>query len=256
MNDAKRFVVCFPLSAKLDYRFVVQVIRFFAVVHVVLCLRRKNIIYIVVSLSCHTRHQIPTHQTQYTFIRNAFAFGYCFALFTRSTLDLFVCLFVFFPVIFIYLYVVSTQSSWWSARRGQRKPKQPKCRRENENKNNNLISFHGTFFSIVRLLFSALDALWSTSRPSLVLRASLCVAHCFFFVVVVARFVSVILFCTFSIGLYWIASFVWQKRSVKWRRSLAQHSQPIEKNALPSTTTIEHHRVFFSSPHKYNSIIT
>lgn len=111
MNDAKRFVVCFPLSAKLDYRFVVQVIRFFAVVHVVLCLRRKNIIYIVVSLSCHTRHQIPTHQTQYTFIRNAFAFGYCFALFTRSTLDLFVCLFVLFPVIFIYLYVVSTQSS-------------------------------------------------------------------------------------------------------------------------------------------------
>lgn len=179
MNDAKRFVVCFPLSAKLDYRFVVQVIRFFAVVHVVLCLRRKNIIA-VVSLSCHTRHQIPTHQTQYTFIRNAFAFGYCFALFTRSTLDLFVCLFVLFPVIFIYLYVVSTQSSWWSARRGQRKPKQPKCRRENENKNNNLISFHGTFFSIVRLLFSALDALWSTSRLSLVLRASLCVAHCFF----------------------------------------------------------------------------
>lgn len=152
----------FSPSAKLDYRFVVQVIPDFFLG-----------LFMSFSYLYHaapgTKQQPTKHQPTIHYIYSWH--GYCFALFTRSTLTLWVCA---FPVIFIYLYVFSPQSSWWSPRRGQRKPKQPKCRRENENKNNNLISFHGTFFSIVHLL-------WSAPRLSPVLRVFRYVSRILFF---------------------------------------------------------------------------
>lgn len=253
MNDAKRFafsvyIFIFPLSAKLDYRFV----RSFASDPFILCSSRlwqNNISYLYHATPSTKRPNTNWYPYLDCSIHSLHALQLLLCCIHTSNSNATVCVRSIFVVelssllllnLFIYILFASIVLMIITAD-AKEKPKQHKYRRENENKNNNLISFHDTFFCIVHLLLCTRNALALYYSMHVYLYGVMCRAFSFYVYCCSLRFC--ILFSSFFLlFLNWILlnRFVCLEDALTvWNgATFAEHLQSTEKSAH---CTLIHH---------------
>lgn len=206
----------FSPSAKLDYRFVVQVIRSLLLLMPFSSVANEHIYSYLHDATPGTRQHTNSHSTLHLFVPRI---RLLLQLYSHVQLALYLC-YSFYLFICIFASIVLMISA-------AEAKENPNNRNADEKTRMKIIIWFRFVAHFLPLftscsVHSRCSVICLTSLPRSACRCVMCRAVFFFGIFIVARFVPVILFCTFSIGLYWIGSFVWQKRSVKWRRSRSQ----------------------------------